>query len=63
MLIARKPSRRNGETGRIINRMVPSRPNVTSRSPLRNSRPRLEVFWGVLIEDGRDGRQNVKRNW
>src|SRR5687767_2637456 len=43
MLIERRPSNRKGDTGRIINRMVPSSPKVRNRSPLRNKRARLDV--------------------
>src|SRR6187401_1783326 len=43
MLMERKPSSRNGPTGNIIRRMVPNRPTVNSRSPLRNKRLRLDL--------------------
>src|SRR5690349_13764252 len=49
MLMDRKPSSRNGETGRIISRMVPSRPKVSNRSPLRNRRARLDLGLAGLI--------------
>ena len=47
MLMVRKPSSRNGETGRIISRIVPKMPAVSSRSLLRKSRATPD--WDLVI--------------